>query len=354
MSSSKFAVLDGMRGLAALFVVVRHTQDLWGVSFFRSYLAVDLFFILSGFVIAHAYDRKLSTRELTPSRFMTVRLIRLYPVYFFSLALCVLVVALEGSRNSISDVAGIGEFVVSTLLTMFFLPSVISGNLSVFPLNFPYWSLFFELVFNGVYAAVQRWLTGRVLFAVVLLTGAFTVFCSFKNEGLNAGYLWGLRSVVTGGARCFFGIFMGLLIHRYAHLVPVKSSLWTRYVPLAATCVVLASPSVPGIDWVIDALCMALVFPACVALGGQRSSGRLDAVLLLLGAASYPIYVLHKPSGDLVHLLFDAAAIRSMAPWAGLLFATLLIAAAIALERVYDLPVRRFLSRRLRAAPVRN
>jgi len=343
-----------MRGLAALFVVVRHTQDLWGVSFFRSYLAVDLFFILSGFVIAHAYDRKLSARELTPSRFMIVRLIRLYPVYFFSLALCLFVVALEGSTNSISSVAGVGEFAVSALLSMFFLPSMISGNLSVFPLNFPYWSLFFELVFNGVYALVQRWLTSRVLVAIVVLTGAFTVYCSFKNEGLNAGYLWGLRSVVTGGSRCFFGIFMGLLIHRYAHVVQARSSWWTRYFPLAATCLVLASPSVPGLDWIVDALCIALVFPVCVALGGQRSSGRFDAVLLLLGAASYPVYVLHKPVGDWVHLAFDGNAIRSMAPWAGLLFAAVLVAMAVLLERIYDLPVRRLLSRRLRPASVRD
>jgi len=342
-----------MRGLAALFVVVRHTQDLWGFSFFRSYLAVDLFFILSGFVIAHAYDRKLSTRELTPSRFMTVRLIRLYPVYFFSLALCILVVALEGSRNSISEVAGMGEFVVSALLSLFFLPSMISGNLSVFPLNFPYWSLFFELVFNGLYAITRQWLTRPVLIGIVLLTGAFTVYCSLKNDGLNAGYLWGLRSVVTGGARCFFGIFMGLLVYRYADAFRVRSSLWTRFVPIAAVCLVLASPSTPDLDWLVDALCVVLVFPACVALGGQRSSGRSDAVLLLLGAASYPVYVLHKPSGDLVHLLFSGAALNAAAPWAGLLFAALLTAAVILLERVYDLPVRRFLSRRLRTAPAR-
>lgn len=349
-SASKYAVLDGMRGLAALFVVVRHTPDLWDFSFFRSYLAVDLFFVLSGFVIAHAYDRKLSAGELTPARFMTARLIRLYPAYFFSLAFCILVIALEVSRHAASQEAGIGDYVVATLLSMLFLPSQIPGNFSLFPLNFPCWSLFFELVFNALYSATQKWLTRRVLLAIVVATGAFTVYCAMKNGGLDIGFLWGLRSVVTGGSRCFFGIFMGLLVYRHAHLFRVRSRLWCRYLPMAAVCLVLASPSVPRFDWVCDALCITVVFPACVALGGQRSTGRSDAVLLLLGAASYPVYVLHKPLGDLVKLGFDTAAIKSAAPWAGLLFVVLLTATAIVLERIYDLPVRRFLTGKLRPA----
>jgi peptidoglycan/LPS O-acetylase OafA/YrhL len=66
------------------------------------------------------------------------------------------------------------------------------------------------------------------------------------------------------------------------------------------------------------------------------------------------MYVMHKPPGDLVHLVFSATDLRAAAPWAGMLFAAVLVAAAVLLERVYDIPVRRFLSRRLRSAPARS
>ena len=348
-SHSKFAVLDGMRGLAALFVVVGHTGDLWGITFGHSYLSVDLFFILSGFVIAHAYDRKLSSGELTPLDFMKVRLIRLYPVYFLSIVVCVAVLLLEGRDNSLSRVAPSHEFVTIIVLSLFFLPSVLSGNLSVFPLNFPYWSLSWELFFNAVYALIHRRLTRRVLMLLVLAAAAFLTFCSFKNGGLSTGFLWGTKSVVTGCARCFFGIFMGVLVHRHVRVGRFNSSLWSRAVPIAAVCLILATPELPGIDWIVDMLVVAIVFPLCVALGGQRSQGRFDGVLLILGSASYPVYVLHKPLGDLVHLVFNGRVdLGALAPWAGIVFVALLIALTVWLERAYDLPVRRMLTRRMR------
>jgi peptidoglycan/LPS O-acetylase OafA/YrhL len=354
-SHSKFAVLDGMRGIAALFVVVGHTGDLWGITFPRSYLAVDLFFILSGFVIAHAYDRKLATGNLTPIDFMKVRLIRLYPVYFLSIVVCVAVLLLEGRDNSLSKVAPPHEFVTVTALSLLFLPSVLTGNLSVFPLNFPYWSLAWELFFNAVYAAVHRWLTRRALVLLVVLAAAFLAYCSFKNGGLGTGFLWGVKSVVTGCARCLFGIFMGILVHRHVRTGRFSTSLWSRSVPIAVVCLVLASPATPGLDWIVELLVVTLLFPCCVALGGQPSQGRFDGVLLLLGSASYPIYVLHKPLGDLTHLVFNGRVdLASMAPWAGAVFVVVLVALTVWLERVYDLPVRRMLTKRMRRNAARG
>jgi len=354
-SRSKFAVLDGMRGIAALFVVVGHTGDLWGITFPRSYLAVDLFFILSGFVIAHAYDRKLATGSLTALAFMKVRLIRLYPVYFLSIVVCVAVLLLEGRDNSLSKVAPPHEFVTMTALSLLFLPSVLTGNFSVFPLNFPYWSLAWELFFNAVYAVIHPWLTRRALVLLVALAAVFLTYCSFKNGGLGTGFLWGLKSVVTGCARCLFGIFMGVLVYRHVRVGRFSSALWSRAVPIAIVCLVLASPATPGIDWLVEILVVTMLFPLCVALGGQPSQGRFEGVLLFLGSASYPIYVLHKPLGDLTHLAFNGRVdLASMAPWAGAVFVAVLVTLTVWLERVYDLPVRRMLTQRMRRNAARR
>jgi peptidoglycan/LPS O-acetylase OafA/YrhL len=84
---NRYEYLDGIRTLAALFVVVRHTGEFFNFTFYRSYLAVDLFFILSGFVIASAYEKKLLNNTLSFNQFLSIRAIRLYPVYFASLLL---------------------------------------------------------------------------------------------------------------------------------------------------------------------------------------------------------------------------------------------------------------------------
>src|SRR4051794_20912274 len=87
----KFLALDGIRGVAALFVLTLHVSHYFGFSFVRSYLAVDVFFMLSGFVIAHAYDSRLAARSLTAREFMGVRIARLYPMYLLSALLCAVI-----------------------------------------------------------------------------------------------------------------------------------------------------------------------------------------------------------------------------------------------------------------------
>jgi peptidoglycan/LPS O-acetylase OafA/YrhL len=102
MAESKrtFVTLDGLRGIAALAIVARHAPVLFNsvsiyvqsdigkptALFFESYLAVDFFVALSGFVLAHAYGQRLRG-GMPASEFMTVRLIRLYPLYLLALTI---------------------------------------------------------------------------------------------------------------------------------------------------------------------------------------------------------------------------------------------------------------------------
>ena len=91
MPAQKLTNLDGMRGIAALFVFFRHTGDLWAIGgFFHGYLAVDVFFVLSGYVIAFSYDHRFVGGTMTTRSFVVTRLIRLYPMYLLGLMLGVL------------------------------------------------------------------------------------------------------------------------------------------------------------------------------------------------------------------------------------------------------------------------
>ena len=86
MNNKRYEILDGMRGIAALLVLTRHTTEFWTFTLHHSYLAVDLFFLLSGFVLASSYDISLRDRVLSVRRFIFLRLIRLYPLFLVSVA----------------------------------------------------------------------------------------------------------------------------------------------------------------------------------------------------------------------------------------------------------------------------
>ena len=93
-TDSRYATLDGLRGAAAMVVVFVHFHALYHLpEIEHGYLAVDLFFAMSGFVIANAYDRKLSSGELNWQKYFVLRLFRLYPLYFAGLALGVAALA---------------------------------------------------------------------------------------------------------------------------------------------------------------------------------------------------------------------------------------------------------------------
>ena len=170
MKSHQFTTLDGLRGVAAAAVVTRHATDYfsWGSQYipslkpgappvpvgplFESYLAVDFFFVLSGFVLAHAYWRRLCS-GMSAVEFICLRLIRLYPLYLIALvfaiaAACIEVVA--GGRSVTSLVKNI-------IPAVLFLPApalTVFGTL--FPLNMPTWSLFFELVANSGFGVIGK------------------------------------------------------------------------------------------------------------------------------------------------------------------------------------------------------
>ena len=155
MTRNRYAFLDGIRGIAAIFVLTRHTENYWNFSLYRSYLAVDLFFILSGFVISCAYDEKLKTGVISFKKFITIRLVRLYPAFLVSLVICSIILIFRTVSKHHENQMLLTEAVSLIIATAFFLPYKIGGNSDLFPINGPYWSLFFELVVNAIYAAAR-------------------------------------------------------------------------------------------------------------------------------------------------------------------------------------------------------
>jgi len=334
-NNRRFVLLDAIRGLAAIFVLFRHTVPYWGFGFYRSYLAVDLFFVLSGFVIAFAYDQRMRTGAMSLGQFLTARLIRMYPVYLVSLALCVVV----WSNN-------LGQAAVPLAFALLFLPWPVPHNSLLFAVNGPYWSLFFELAANLLYGLARPLLSNLVLAGVLVLSGIGVVVTAFAYGNLDTGWQWGQTSIVGGFARSVFGVFVGLLLYRnHDHLARLVGRVISPWAAFLLVAIVLASPTAGDLDPVADSLVVLLVFPTLVLAASNHTGQRGRSTLLILGSASYPLYVLHQQAGLIVDFL-TGGMVKETAPWSGMIFTALLILACVALEKAFDLPVRRWLRQR--------
>lgn len=350
----RFAVLDGMRGLAALAVISDHVQSpLLDLLIPGRYLAVDFFFILSGFVLAHAYGDRLRA-GMGVRKFLRVRLIRLYPLYLAG-------VVIGGALALLYAVKGWGEGTLAHVASSFLFalamipapPALSIWPDAPFPLDGPSWSLFFELVINGLFAAIILKLTPRRVLAIVLAAALLLIPSVFlMTSRLDAGFAW--SNFIGGFPHVTYAFFMGVFIceMRDRWRLPAAPA-WLAYLGLFA---VFAAP-VPayGVARSFYDLAAAFVLcPALVAFGaGAKVNGHALRFSTFAGAMSYGVYILHVPIWGWLRVVLEFAAPGVAIPGIAkvALTAIVAIAATALLTRVYDVPVRRLLSRRAAAAP---
>jgi peptidoglycan/LPS O-acetylase OafA/YrhL len=283
-----FNTLNGLCGLAALAVVTRHVPD----TTFRdllpgSTLAVDLFFVLSGFILAHSYTERLRG-EMGAMAFMRIRIIRLYPLYILGTALVMAHFALSAGFNYRAWLHIIGSAVFAVLFPP--TPPGISPDWHPFPLNFPAWSLFFELVINYVFALLLPRLTNRLLAGVIRIGLSILIATGLYFGDLTPGWsfsnFWGggaassirfsleLRPTVSGGGAISIGS---------------KSPAPVVLIILVA---VFAAEPING-RAIYDLSAAITVFPILVLAAARKEpAGFFIRICEHLGRASYAIYVM--------------------------------------------------------------
>lgn len=338
----RFVVLDGLRGFAAFAVIADHVpSDLVRSLIPGRYLAVDFFFILSGFVLCHAYGARLRS-EIRTLDFLRLRLIRLYPLYAIGLLLGashLLFLSVTGyAETSLSDLTAM------TAISLLFLPvpSSVSGGDLLYPLNPPSWSLFSELVANVVYAALAPWLSRRVLVAMLAVSGVAVLHLIPNEPDLGAG--WKLSDLHVGIARAMFGFFAGIAIYRARAVFNVPPvPVW-----LAAglLLLMLCLPVPEGARRLFDAMACLVLMP-CVIMMVQnaRATGRVARIASWLGLVSYGVYVLHEP---IYFWLRSVSSYLGVSPTFELIdYPLVVIVSALSawlFTRLLDQPVRNFLT----------
>ena len=344
--------LDLLRGVAALCVVVMHWLDANGSKGFHySLLAVDFFFVLSGFVVSYSYRERLR-QGMSLAEFMTLRVIRLYPMILVGVVIGVVRFVLKDHFDPAFARGPIWLF-QHALLNVFMVPAFMDGfRADMFILDSALWSLFFEFLAYLLYALVLHRLSVAVLVAIVL--GAGTGVWAWLTDGFSgnpalAGQLFGFIGDPSGTARVLFSFCLGVLAHELYRRNTVRVGL-NGWIAGGALLGFFALPQ-GATSAELALLVMSLLFPLTV-VACAKYSGRLvlPGFAKFLGEISYPIYVVHAPllwlleGGLKVAMKASPAGTGLSLIWYGLLFIPLATALSYALYRTYDLPVRSGLS----------
>lgn len=335
-----YHTLDGMRGVAALFVVGRHMgYALKPVSFPNSFIAVDLFFVLSGFVIAAAYDRRLASETLTTARFVLLRYIRLWPLYLLGtvLGLAILHSKIVHGKAAFDT----ATFWASVPFSLTMVPSVVTKGF--YPASTVAWTLFYEMLINILYAVTFRWFRSRHLIGIAAIAAAGIVFASMSHETLDSGWSWPTSWI--GLARVGYSFPLGVLLYRHHRQLPrIAVPAWVILLFLAALLAVSlpAAANVVYLDGTVLVLLPALV---AVAINSEPHP-RWVGTFSVLGVTSYAIYVLHPPLLTCIDWICDKLGLfyGRASPWSGLVFLALVFGAAWMADLIYDRPVRAWLT----------
>ena len=361
-SKKHFLILDALRGVAAVMVLIMHTFELYCEGDYHKmlvnhgYLAVDFFFMLSGYVMAHAYDDRW--HKMTTKDFIKRRLIRLQPLIILGMTLGAIFFFFQDAPVF----AKVGDTSVFNLLLVmlsgyFMIPVPTSMDIKgwneMFPLNGPAWSLFFEYIANILHVFVLRKMSNRVLgFCVFLAAIALYHTAIFGKSGdLIGGWSLEPEQLRMGFTRLLFPYMAGMLLRR---AIKVRSGKNTFLLTTVLLILVLSTPRIGGREalWangLYEALVISVVFPLIIYAGaiGEVKSKVGQKICTFLGDISYPLYITHFPFICIYYAWVSNNNI-SLEEGAGVGIALMIgtIFLAYASLKLYDIPVRRWLADR--------
>ncbi|AOW08295.1 acyltransferase family protein [Flavobacterium gilvum] len=357
-SKPHYQILDGLRGVAALLVVAFHVLEASATSHLdqiinHGYLAVDFFFLLSGFVIGYAYDDRWN--NMSVGDFFKRRLVRLQPMVILGMIIGAICFYFQDSVlwPMIHEVP-VWKMLLVMLVGCTLLPLPVSmdirGWTEMHPLNGPGWSLFFEYLANIFYALFVRKFSKLLLSILVFLSAVFLIHLALTSKHGDIIGGWALQpdQLHIGFARMTYPFFAGLLLFRVSKIVSIKNTFFLCSLLLI---IVLAMPRIGGKEmlWangLYDSLIVIFIFPLIVFLGagGKPENKFAYKVCKFFGDISYPIYITHYP---LIYIYTGWVATNKIPLQEALPVGVLVFFSSIALAygslKLYDEPTRKWL-----------
>ena len=377
-SKPRYEILDGLRGVAALMVVIFHCFETYVPVFGtqivnHGYLAVDFFFVLSGFVIGYAYDDRWD--RMTTWGYFKRRLTRLHPMVVAGMLVGAALFFFSGSYFPKTQEVEGWKFVLCFVMGLFMIPCGkgldIRGWNEMNSFNGPAWTLMFEYIGNILYAFIFRHLP-KIALAFLLACCAvctldvtlgwnlFGLFPEGPHYTVIGGWSLEPQQIYIGFTRLLYPFLCGLLISRIlpSHRsetnpsgspIHLKGGFWWCGLALV---VLFSIPCIGGkqpafADGLYQACCILVLFPIIVLAGsGSVTTHKTSTkVCKFLGDISYPIYITHYP---IMYMQMSWVNDHADAPlWihicvnAGVVVMSIIL--AYGLLKAYDEPVREWL-----------
>lgn len=314
------------------------------------WINVDLFFLISGLVMTHVYEKRIEAGAISFPQFLSHRIARLWPVHVFALLLMLeLEVVLHGFLGQ-PHIVDWNAPVYTLLLNLVFLQNIGLYNASTWDGNG--WSLTPEIVANLVwfYLVVKRRLSSKLLLTVVLL---FAVLQYNFGGGINGTIL---NSYLI---RCFISYGLGCLLYRHfianRQLAPLPR-VWCDVVGFALVGLILLIIVNVNLlhrallhDW--DWMMVLFVFPVLTYVALQPRT-ILNVILsspplVFLGTISYSVYLLHVPVATVITSICTAWRVQYFPPFQGAIYLVITILLSVLTWRFVEVPSRRALRDRL-------
>jgi len=359
-----YVILDGLRGVASLMVVAFHLFEAYSGGIPQNqiinhgYLAVDFFFLLSGFVVAYAYDARWSA-GMTQWAFYKRRLVRLQPMIIAGSLLGAGLFSFQHfSIFPKIDAATAWQIIMVMVIGFTMIPLAPSADIrgwsETYPLNGPAWSLFYEYVANILYAVGLRKLSNKALGGLVVLAGLALIHLAVfgKRGDLIGGWALDAEGIQIGLTRVIFPFFAGVLLMRLGKRIKVPHGFAICSLLLIAA---LSLPRFGGTEnlWLnglYEAGCVILLFPLIVAIGAgeKQVDGVSVRIARFFGDLSYPLYITHYP---LIYIYTGWVTDNKVPARDGAIMGIGVFVATVAIAwgclKLYDEPVRRWLSAKL-------
>lgn len=307
----------------------------------HGYLAVDFFFMLSGFVVGYAYDDRWG--RMTIADFFKIRLVRLHPLVVLGTLIGAVAFYFDPFTNGMQQTSLL-KLIGVMLIGFTLLPSPdVRGWGETHSLDGPCWSLLQEYIANALYAIWVRKLSKLALW--VLVTACAVALIATASWRGDVGTGWGFETFWIAAVRMLFPFFAGLLLFRTGRLIRLRHAF-----PLCSLVLALLF-SLPTFRYngVYEAACIILIFPLVVAAGaGGEIKGHWLKLCHFSGAISYPLYITHYPF-IYIYTMWVATkkpTPQQIVPVACALFIFFLLLAYGALK-LYDEPVRDWLKKKV-------
>ncbi|UAK26067.1 acyltransferase family protein [Sphingomonas nostoxanthinifaciens] len=336
--------LDGLRGLAAFVVVVHHVGTTIGVDIAPSAIyAVDFFFLLSGFVVARAYEDKIADGRMSAGTFALVRAVRLYPAVLLSLVIS----AAFHLTGGVADADATG----TAYLALFLIPCLSTNML--FPLNPPLWSLLLELIANAGHVAMltgpdrRRTVAHAAMAAMVGLGALLFAILAYRSIAIGPKP----ETALGGVARIAFSYGLGVLLYRMRRDGLLRAI--DGKVPFLLGVAILTGLLLPQLphETLLCVIFVLLLSPITLVAGfATPGSAMIDRCCTILGKLSYPLYALHMP----ILATIGAGGVAPTDGVAAFLFWSVVVLAtcgfSYAVAEFYEAPLIAWAKRRLATA----